>query len=34
MRDSIITDIKILIELEEAGQLDYEAFYTSVGAGA
>ena len=28
----LITDIKILIELEEAGQLDYEAFYTSVGA--
>jgi hypothetical protein len=30
----LITDIKILIELEEAGQLDYEAFYTSVGARA
>jgi hypothetical protein len=31
---TLITDIKILIELEEAGQLDYEAFYTSVGARA
>ena len=31
---ALITDIKILIELEEAGQLDYEAFYTSVGARA
>jgi hypothetical protein len=30
----LITDTKILIELEEAGQLDYEAFYTSVGARA
>lgn len=31
---TLITDIKILIELEEAGQLDYEAFYASVGARA
>jgi hypothetical protein len=31
---TLITDIKILIELEEAGQLDYEVFYTSVGARA
>jgi hypothetical protein len=28
----LITDIKILIELEEAGQLDFDAFYTSIGA--
>jgi hypothetical protein len=28
---ALITDIKILIELEEAGQLDFDAFYTSIG---
>jgi hypothetical protein len=30
----LITDIKVLIELEEAGQLDFDAFYSSVGARA
>jgi hypothetical protein len=28
---ALITDIKLLIELEQAGQLDFDAFYTSVG---
>jgi hypothetical protein len=28
----LITDIKLLIELEEAGQLDFEGFYTAIGA--
>jgi alkylated DNA nucleotide flippase Atl1 len=28
---ALITDIKLLIELEEAGQLDFDAFYTSIG---
>jgi hypothetical protein len=28
----LITDINLLIQLEEAGQLDFDAFYTSVGA--
>jgi hypothetical protein len=30
--DTLITDIKLLIELEEAGQLDFEGFYVAVGA--
>jgi hypothetical protein len=29
---TLVTDIKLLIQLEEAGQLDFDAFYTSVGA--
>jgi hypothetical protein len=29
---TLITDIKLLIELEEAGQLDFEGFYTALGA--
>lgn len=29
---TLITDIKLLIELEEAGQLDFEGFYVAVGA--
>jgi hypothetical protein len=29
---TLITDIKLLIELEEAGQLDFEGFYSAVGA--
>lgn len=29
---ALITDIKLLIELEEAGQLDFENFYTAIGA--
>lgn len=29
---ALITDIKLLIELEEAGQLDFENFYTPIGA--
>ena len=28
---TLITDIKLLIELEEAGQLDFENFYTAIG---
>jgi hypothetical protein len=28
----LITDTKLLIQLEEAGQLDFDAFYKSVGA--
>lgn len=28
----LITNIKVLIELEEAGQLDYEVFYMSIGS--
>jgi hypothetical protein len=28
----LITDIKLLIELEEAGQLDFEGFYVAIGA--
>jgi hypothetical protein len=28
----LIIDIKLLIELEEAGQLDYDGFYTAIGA--
>jgi hypothetical protein len=28
---ALITDIKLLIELEEAGQLDFEGFYVAVG---
>jgi len=31
---TMVTDIKLLIQLEEAGQLDFDAFYTSVGARA
>ena len=29
---TLVTDIKLLIELEEAGQLDYEGFYTAIGS--
>jgi hypothetical protein len=29
---TLVTDIKLLIQLEQAGQLDFDAFYTSVGA--
>jgi hypothetical protein len=29
---TLITDIKLLIELEEAGQLDFEGFYVAIGA--
>ena len=29
---TLITDIKLLIELEEAGLLDFESFYTPIGA--
>lgn len=29
---TLVTDIKLLIELEEAGQLDFEGFYVAVGA--
>jgi hypothetical protein len=29
---TLITDIKLLIELEEAGQLDFEGLYAAVGA--
>ncbi len=29
---ALVTDIKLLIELEEAGQLDFEGFYTALGA--
>lgn len=29
---ALVTDIDLLIELEEAGQLDFDAFYTSIGA--
>jgi hypothetical protein len=29
---TLITDIKLLIELEEAGQLDFEGFYLAIGA--
>lgn len=29
---TLVTDIKLLIELEEAGQLDYEGFYVAIGA--
>jgi hypothetical protein len=29
---TLITDIKLLIELEQAGLLDFDAFYTSFGA--
>ena len=29
---TLITDINLLIELEEAGQLDFEGFYVAVGA--
>jgi len=29
---TLITDIKLLIDLEEAGLLDYDTFYTSIGA--
>jgi hypothetical protein len=28
---TLIVDIKLLIELEEAGQLDFEGFYVAVG---
>jgi len=28
----LITDIKLLIELEEAGQLDFEGFYVAIGS--
>jgi len=28
----LVTDIKLLIELEEAGQLDHESFYKPIGA--
>jgi len=30
----LITDTKLLIQLEEAGQLDFENLYTSLGAGS
>lgn len=30
----LITDTKLLIQLEEAGQLDFDALYTSFGAGS
>ena len=29
---TLIVDIKLLIELEEAGQLDFEGFYVAIGA--
>ncbi len=29
---TLVTDIKLLIELEEAGQLDFEDFYVAIGA--
>jgi hypothetical protein len=29
---TLITDIKLLIELEEAGQLDFEGFYVAIGS--
>jgi hypothetical protein len=29
---TLVTDIKLLIELEEAGQLDFEGFYVAIGA--
>jgi hypothetical protein len=29
---TLITDINLLIELEEAGQLDFEGFYVAIGA--
>jgi hypothetical protein len=29
---TLVTDINLLIELEEAGLLDFEGFYTSIGA--
>jgi len=29
---ALITDTKLLIELEEAGQLDFEGFYVAIGA--
>lgn len=29
---ALVTDINLLIELEEAGMLDFEGFYTSIGA--
>lgn len=31
---TLITDIKLLIELEEAGQLDFEGFYSAIGANS
>jgi hypothetical protein len=31
---TLITDTKILIELEEAGQLDFDSLYTSFGVGS
>jgi hypothetical protein len=30
----LITDIKQLIELEEAGLLDFDGFYTPIGGGS
>jgi hypothetical protein len=29
---ALITDTKLLVELEEAGQLDFEGFYVAIGA--
>lgn len=29
---TLVTDINLLIELEEAGQLDFDAFYTAIGS--
>jgi hypothetical protein len=31
---TLITDTKLLTQLEEAGQLDFDALYTSFGAGS
>jgi hypothetical protein len=31
---TLITDTKLLIQLEEAGQLDFDSLYTSFGAGS
>lgn len=30
-RHTLVTSVKLLIELEEAGQLDFDSFYTSIG---
>ena len=31
---TLITDVKLLVDLEQAGLLDYDTFYSSVGAGS
>jgi hypothetical protein len=28
---TLVTDVKLLIELEEAGELDFDNFYTAIG---